>query len=156
MFPWNKQFPFQGTNSTDSFKNMKPAEVEGYIQNVMKNVFGGDFSSSFPFQGDLPSHSSSGEKNQGSIKSELFETSEYVYVRLPINAEQIQSIRIQHTNSQLLLLNYPNDGKERKFMLPSTVKRKGTKAVVTNGMLEIRFIKHEDHHISEIEIRNQD
>ncbi|MED4531982.1 spore gernimation protein GerT [Metabacillus fastidiosus] len=150
MFPWNNKIPLNGNNSADFFKNMNPSEVENYIQHVMKSVFGGDFSQNFPFQGDLMN---SKQKND---PYEIFETSDFIYVKIPMKEELLSSVKIQHTASQLIIANYPTEGKQKKIMLPSSVKRKGTRAKYKNKLLEIRLLRNEDHHFSEIPITNYD
>jgi HSP20 family molecular chaperone IbpA len=151
MFPWNKQFPFDQTGFTQHINKMKPKEVENYIQSVMKNVFGGDFSQGFPFQGDLQQK----EVRDTSSKQEhpeIFETNDYVYVKLPMSKEEISSVKIQHTNNQLILTNYPKQSDNTKYMLPSPVKRKGTRAKFVEGYLEIQFLKLNEYNISEVDI----
>ncbi|WP_226666665.1 Hsp20/alpha crystallin family protein [Metabacillus litoralis] len=147
MFPWNKQFPFDQTGFTKNLNKMNPKEVENYIQSVMKNVFGGDLSQSFPFQGDL----SPNEKVQ-TPKPEIFETNEYVYVKLNISKNHDNDIKVQHTNHQLIIKNYPKQGEVSKYMLPAPVKRKGTKARYIDNYLEIQLVKLTENSISEIDI----
>ncbi|WP_168733955.1 spore gernimation protein GerT [Metabacillus sediminilitoris] len=117
----------------------------------MKNVFGGDFSQGFPFQGDLQQK----EVRENSSKQEhpeIFETNDYVYVKLPMSKEEISSVKIQHTNNQLILTNYPKQSDNTKYMLPSPVKRKGTRARFVEGYLEIQFLKLNEYNISEVDI----
>lgn len=147
MFPWNKQFPFDQSGFTKNLNKMNPKEVESYIQNVMKNVFGGDLSESFPFQGEL-SHDERVEKP----KPEIFETNEFVYVKLKIPKSHEKNIKLQHTNHQLLVKNYPNQGDTSKYMLPAPVRRKGTKARYIDHYLEIQLVKLDENSISEIDI----
>lgn len=151
MFPWNKQFPFDQSGFTQHFNKMNPKEVENYIQSVMKNVFGGDFSQSFPFQGEIPQNQISEDSSKQS-QPDIFETNDYVYVKLPISKENVSHIKIQHTNHQLIVINYPKESKQTKYMLPSPVKRKGTSARYIEGFLEIQFLKLQDYSISEVDI----
>lgn len=151
MFPWNKQFPFDQSGFTQHFNKMNPKEVENYIQTVMKNVFGGDFSQGFPFQGE-PSQNDNRVKSSKPPKPEIFETNDYVYVKLPVEMDDVENIKIQHTNHQLIVNNYPKQSEQNKFMLPSPVKRKGTRARYVEGYLEIQFLRLHDHTISEVDI----
>lgn len=153
MFPWNNKMPFNEINSPDSLKNMNPNEVEKYIQHVMKSVFGGDFSQTFPFQGDLNNYTNHTPKIN---KHEIFETSDFIYVKIPVEETLLPLLKIQHTSSQLIIINYPAEGEQKTIMLPSPVKRKGTKAIYRGNMLEIRLIRNEDHHFSEIPITKYD
>jgi HSP20 family protein len=151
MFPWNKQFPFEQTGFTQHLNKMNPKEVENYIQSVMKNVFGGDFSQSFPFQGEIPQHEIKGNSSK-QTQPEIFETNDYVYVKLPISKEDVCNIKIQHTNTQLFVNNYPEQSEQAKYILPSPVKRKGTNARYVEGYLEIQFLRQHDYRISEVDI----
>lgn len=151
MFPWNKQFPFDQSGFTQHFNKMNPKEVESYIQTVMKNVFGDNFLQNFPFQGEL-SKQANNEKSTHQPKAEIFETNDFIYVKLPISNDEVENISIQHTNNQLIVNNYPNASEQNKYMLPSPVKRKGTKARYVEGFLEIQFIRLQEHNISEVDI----
>ena len=151
MFPWNKQFPFDQKGFTQHINKMNPKEVENYIQTVMKNVFGGDFSQSFPFQGEHSQNEMRGKPSEQPFP-EIFETNEYVYVKLPVLQEEVGNITIQHTNTQLIVNNYPKQSEQNKYMLPSPVKRKGTKARYVEGYLEIQFLRLKEHSISNVDI----
>lgn len=152
MFPWNKQFPFNQSDFTTQLNKMNPKEVENYIQSVMKNVFGGDFTQSFPFQGELSKQVQT-ENSPKQTPPELFETNEFVYVKLPISEKNVGSIKIQHTNNQLIINNESKKADQTtKYTLPSPVKRKGTKARYVDGFLEIQLIKLKEHSISEVDI----
>lgn len=151
MFPWNKQFPFDQKAFTQHINKMNPKEVENYIQSVMKNVFGEDFTQSFPFQGELTQNEKRGNTAKKS-SPEIFETNDFVYVKLPVSKDDVGKIKIQHTNHQLIVHNYPNQSDQNKYLLPSPVKRKGAKARFIEGCLEIQFIRLHDHSISEVDI----
>jgi len=144
MFPWNKS-PSKHMN--DWMKNMNPKEVEEYVNQVMNQIFG----SSFPFESSsISSPIIKKEEKQQHI--DIFETKEYVYVTVAITEEQKRKMKIQHNSHLLYLVNYPKQNDKKKVMLPSPVKRKGTKVYIRDGKLEIKLIKLEDHQFSEIEI----
>ena len=151
MFPWNKQFPFNHSEFTKQFQEMNPKEIENYIQTVMSSIFGNDFSKNFPFQGEMQNNQS---KNlPGQTAPEIFETNDYIYVKLAVNSSEINSLKIQHTTTQLMLINNQNeDNSPLTFMLPAPVKRKGTKARYIDGFIEIQLIKLKEHSITEVEI----
>ncbi|WP_044896276.1 Hsp20/alpha crystallin family protein [Bacillus alveayuensis] len=148
MFPWN-QF-FQSQNFHDMMKKMNAKDVEDYVNQVMNEVFHANFPANFPFLS--PTFSSNEHKKKQEHAPDVFETNEFVYVTLPISDEQKKNIKIQHTNHHLYLLHYPNQQDQKKILLPSPVKRKGTKAYVKDGKLEIKFLKREDHQYTEIDI----
>ncbi|MEK3808599.1 spore gernimation protein GerT [Metabacillus sp. SLBN-84] len=151
MFPWNKKFPFNQSDGQmpDAFKNMNPKNVEDYIQTIMGNVFGEGFQTQFPYQGNVAP-----AKTQQTVsrKPELFETNDHIFVKISASEEQASTLRIQHNSNQLFIMNYPENGKQEKIILPSLVRRKGTKASYKNGVLEIRLQKNEDLQMSEIDV----
>lgn len=148
MFPWDKQFPFGQSGFTKQLNKMNPKDVENYIQQVMKNVFGGDFShDEVSLQGEY-----SQKESSNMCKPEIFETSEYVYVNIPLTNSERETIKLQHTTHQLFIINYPKESEQTKFMLPSPVKRKGTKARFLDERIEIQFIKLSENSLSEIDI----
>ncbi|PMC39210.1 spore gernimation protein GerT [Bacillus sp. UMB0899] len=148
MFPWDKQFPFGQSGFTKQLNKMNPKEVENYIQQVMKNVFGGDYS-----HGDFPSQGEYSQKESPNIrKPEIFETSDYVYVNIPLTDTDREAIKLQHTTHQLFIINFPKESEQTKYMLPSPVKRKGTKARFLDDRIEIQFIKLSENSLSEIDI----
>lgn len=148
MFPWDKQFPFGQSGFTKQLNKMNPKDVENYIQQVMKNVFGGDFS-----HDEVPLQEEYSQKESSNMcKPEIFETSEYVYVNIPLTNSERETIKLQHTTHQLFIINYPKESEQTKFMLPSPVKRKGTKARFLDERIEIQFIKLSENSLSEIDI----
>ncbi|MFD2214399.1 Hsp20/alpha crystallin family protein [Metabacillus endolithicus] len=162
MFPWNNnQFPFDQSGFMKHLNKMNPKDVESYIQNVMKNVFSGDFTQGFPFQGNMTGNETSGFPFQGDVSKsetqmkpqpEIFETNDFVYVKLPLSSKDNKNLKLQHTNHQLILINYPKENEQSKYMLPSPVKRKGTRARFLDDYLEIQFIRLDESNISEIDI----
>lgn len=144
MFDWNRFFPFQNQFMKDQFKQMNPNEVESYVNQVMRSVFGNGYPSQFPFRDPL--------HNEDTHSAHTFETNDHVYVKLQINEKQLEEIKIKHTSHTLIVENFPKDGENHKLILPALVKRKGTKATYNDGILEIRLMKQEDFHLSEIDI----
>jgi HSP20 family molecular chaperone IbpA len=144
MFDWNRLFPFQNQFTKDQMKQMNPNEVEAYVNQVMESVFGNAYPAQFPFRDPMHSESKS--------PAHTFETNDHVFVKLQINENQLKEIKIKHTSHTLVIENFPKNGENHKLVLPALVKRKGTKASYNEGTLEIRFMKKEDYHLSEIEI----
>ncbi|MCY9393176.1 spore gernimation protein GerT, partial [Bacillus haynesii] len=83
---------------------------------------------------------------------DIFETTSHVFVKIPLNKEQLNLLKIKHTSQTLIIENYPEKGRQEKVVLPSLVRRKGTKAIFKDGILEVMFLKNEDFNLSEIDI----
>ncbi len=75
-----------------------------------------------------------------------------MFVKVPIGEEQLEHVRIKHTSHELWLENFPRSDHPKKVNLPCLVKRKGTKAVYKDGLLEVMFQKQQDYNMSEVEI----
>ncbi|WFE12519.1 spore gernimation protein GerT [Bacillus atrophaeus] len=149
MFEWNKYFPFQNQFSKEALKNVDPKDVEDYVNRVMESVFGSNHAAQFPFRDPLPKK----EKSMDAAPEiDIFETADHVFVKIPAAKEQIDNIKIKHTSQALFVENFHQKDQQKKVVLPSLVKRKGTKAVYKDGLLEVMFLKYDDYNLSEVEI----
>ncbi|KAF1679948.1 spore gernimation protein GerT [Bacillus sp. SKDU12] len=153
MFEWNKYFPFQNQFSKDALKKADPKEVETYVNRVMESVFGSDYAAQFPFRDPLPKKEQH-DKPEPEPKPDIdiFETADHVFIKVPINEDQLEQMRIKHTSHELWLDDFPHTGQQKKIPLPCLVKRKGTKAVYKDDLLEVMFQKQQDYNMSEVEI----
>ncbi|MDQ0228908.1 Hsp20/alpha crystallin family protein [Metabacillus malikii] len=149
MFPWNNQFPFNQSNFTKQFQKMNPKEVEQYIEDIMKNIFGSEPSNKFPFHNEVDNERT---KTQELSEFDIYETTDYLYVKIGIPKEKIESIKVQHSSHQLFIHSDTDENEKTTYMLPSPVAKKGTKAHYENGILEIQLTKLHEHTISEISI----
>jgi len=147
MFPWNKSsnFPFQ---MNDMLKNMNPKDVEKYVNDVMTQVFGESFSPSMIMRED--DNQVSEETKVEELPIDVIETSEYVFVKVPLSDEN-HPIKIRHTHHTLHIIQ-SSEVELQKIMLPAPVRRKGTKAFIKEQTLEIQLTKMEDVDYTEIEI----
>ncbi|QXG60683.1 Hsp20/alpha crystallin family protein [Bacillus spizizenii] len=151
MFEWNKYFPFHNQFSKEALKKADPKEVETYVNRVMESVFGSDYAAQFPFRDPLPKKEQPA-KPVAKPDIDIFETADHVFVKVPISEGLLEQVRIKHTSHELLLENFPSSEHPKKVNLPCLVKRKGTKAVYKDGLLEVMFQKQQDYHMSEVEI----
>ncbi|MEC2177004.1 spore gernimation protein GerT, partial [Bacillus amyloliquefaciens] len=83
---------------------------------------------------------------------DVFETSDHVFVKIPAEQDELDRIRVKHTSHSLVVENSSLAEGKKEIVLPSLVKRKGTKAVYKDGMIEVMFSKQEDYNLSEVEI----
>ncbi|MCO4850506.1 Hsp20/alpha crystallin family protein [Bacillus vallismortis] len=151
MFEWNKYFPFHNQFSKETLKKTDPKEVETYVNRVMESVFGSDYAAQFPFRDPLPKKEQPA-KSDTTSDIDLFETTDHVFVKVPISEGQLDQVKIKHTSHTLMIENLPNVNHPKKINLPCLVKRKGTKAVYKDGLLEVMFQKQHDYNMSEVEI----
>ncbi|MFN2745729.1 MULTISPECIES: hypothetical protein [Bacillus] len=154
MFDWQRFFPFQQF-SKDGVQGADPKDVEQYIHQIMKNVFGPGYTGQFPFRDPLSQESPAAKEHGPSDEHDpidVFETTSHVFVKIPLTKEQLNPLKIKHTSQTLIMENYPEPGQQKKVILPSLVRRKGTKALYKDGILEVMFFKNEDFNLSEIDI----
>ncbi|MGN1401102.1 MAG: Hsp20/alpha crystallin family protein [Bacillus sp. (in: firmicutes)] len=153
MNPWNFLFPFQkymkqftqGSSGSHDFESMMKKMFEEMSKNSYSN----------PDQTLWPEPSVQREKKPESslLHAELFETHSDIYIRFPVESStSLRSIKIFHTSNTAIIEGYPDQKDKHTFTLPALVKKKGSSADYKDGMLEIRFIKASDLHLSEIQI----
>ncbi len=159
MFPWNL---FQFNKDMQSkMKQMKPDEVNQYVQNMMNKMF----SSSFPhnmdaqemmknFQTFQPSERHSrAEEEKNNLKYSIFETHKDIFVRIQIESEEwLKELRLYHTSNLLILEHIPSFDDKHSIPLPSLVKKKETTACFKDGILEVKMTKSMDTQFSEVDI----
>ncbi|WP_394231629.1 Hsp20/alpha crystallin family protein [Niallia oryzisoli] len=158
MFPWNL-FPFD-KEVQSKVKNMKPEEINQFVQNIMGKVFQPSFPNNmnpqemmkhfqgFPYtQTDVPA------KGNSKINYSVFETHDNIFVRIILDSEDwLTRLKLSHTSHLLLLENIPEQGNKHSIPLPSLVKKKGTTANFKDNTLEIKIPKDIDTHYSEINV----
>lgn len=149
MFPWNKSsnMPF---HMNDMLKNMNPKDVEKYVNDVMTQVFGESLPTSFPHHVSNSNDEKRKEKQQPNM--DVFETNDFVYVRIPIDRKNVKRLTVRHTHHTLEIVYDSEKVETKKIMLPSPVRRKGTKTFIRENELEIQLVKMNEIDYTEIEI----
>ncbi|RDI43173.1 Hsp20/alpha crystallin family protein [Falsibacillus pallidus] len=164
MFPWNMMFPFN-KDMKNMMKEMKPNEVEGYVENIMSKIFPGQGQSMFnpgdmmkqmnmnPFLQPNGAGGSSTARSANEIHADVFETFEDVFVRIPVKDEgNISQLRVYHTTNQAIVENIPNPGERHVITLPALVRKKGSYAQYKDGILEIKIPKSIDMQFTEVDV----
>lgn len=163
MFPWNL-FPFN-KDMHRKLQQMKPDEINQYVQHAMEQMGKLFQSSEMPnfFQPEeflKPENRAEKEKcstpvdsKGNAIQYSLYETHDFIYVRILIEEEQwLQQLKLYYTSNLLLIKNIPILGAKHTIPLPSLVKRKGSTARYKDEILEIKILKNIDLQFSEIQI----
>jgi HSP20 family molecular chaperone IbpA len=168
MFPWSL-FPFN-KNMKEQMNQMNPKEIDSYVQEMMKKMFPGGWSSMMnpneTMKGNQPFiHPMSEEQNQEgtqssnssfSIPVNIFETFEDVYIRMKIPEEEwMKRMKIFHTSNQAIIENIPENGDRQVLTLPSLVKKKGAIAQFREGILELKLPKSIDMQYTEIDVSDK-
>lgn len=158
MFPWNF-FPFD-KELQSKVKNMNPEEVNHFVQNMLGKVFQTPFPNNGSTQDIMkyfdafPHTQDEGSASRNSaIEYSLFETHDYIFVRIKLTSEDwLTKLKLSHTSHLLLLENIPETGNKHSIPLPSLVKKKGTTAHFKDETLEVKIPKDIDTHFSEINV----
>jgi HSP20 family molecular chaperone IbpA len=157
MFPWNL-FPFdKGTQN--KLHQMKPEEINQYVQNAMEQM-GSMFHPSAqnnmnpqehikPFR---PTERETNVQKESGIRYSVYETHDYIFVRIVIVQEEwLQQLRLYHTSNLLIIENIPELGNKHTIPLPALVKKKGSSAQYKEDTLEIKIPKNIDMQFTEID-----
>ncbi|MGE6629733.1 Hsp20/alpha crystallin family protein [Bacillus sp. NPDC077027] len=156
MFDWNRLFPFQKQFSKEALKNSDPKDVEQYVNQVMESVFGSNYPAQFPFKDPLykdRQQAANEQEKKHEPLVEVFETTDHVFVKIELDRQKTDKVKIKHTANLLFIDHFPEEDSQKKIVLPAAVKRKGTKASYQDNILEIMFLKHDDPGVSEIDIQ---
>ncbi|WHY84295.1 Hsp20/alpha crystallin family protein [Neobacillus novalis] len=154
MFPWN-MLPF-GKDMKDSMKNMKPEEINNYVQDIIGKIMPGNMQGMMNPQemfNGFQNTASQQRPASGVLDSTAFETHDYVFVRIPLkNEEWIKKLRLYHTSNQLIIEHIPEHEDTNTITLPAIVKRKGAIANYKDGILEVKIPKNIDMQYSQIDV----
>ncbi|MDF2903391.1 MAG: component of the spore coat GerT [Bacillus sp. (in: firmicutes)] len=162
MFPWNL-FPFND-NMKKMMDNVKPNEIEKYTKEIMSkmlpNYADGMMNPQELLRGIFPnttnptSTSNSPSSNQqSSLQTSIFETHEYIYVRITIKSEEwLREMKLYHTANLMIIEHIPHSEDKHTLTLPAIVKKKGATANYKDGTLEIKIPKSVDMQFCEIDV----
>lgn len=154
MFPWNL-FPFN-EETKKMLRNFHSGEIEKYVHDIFNKFFQQQmktFSGSGDFLKKNPRFPESTDgTSQSSLNITVFETHDFIFVRIPVQEEWISRIRLFHTSTRLMIEHIPDINNKHTVNLPSAVKKKGTTAQVKEGILEIKLLKLTNNQYAEIRI----
>ncbi|CAM4009757.1 Hsp20/alpha crystallin family protein [Mesobacillus thioparans] len=155
MFPWN-MMPFD-RNTQKKFLEMKPEEIENYVQQMMGKMLQPDMKGMFKpedwLKGMQQQSTPQTESSSNKLNANIFETHDFVYVRLPMkNDTWSKQMKLFYTSNQVIIEHIPEFSDKHTIVLPATVKRKGASATHRDGVLELRLPKIVDLQFSEIDI----
>lgn len=162
MFPWN-MFPFnEKQNEMNPFGfGGSNSNIDEYVQKMLSQVFSqdgnGPFSQNFmkplldQIQQAMPP-SFQGQNNQ-SNDIQMFETFEYIIIRITIKDEDwLDKLKLYHTTNQVFLENTTDPSKQQTITLPAIVQKKGATAVYKEGIIELTLRKKTDMQFTEVDV----
>lgn len=145
---------------------MNPEEINQYVQNIMEQM-GSMFhpaANQYLNPQDLmkyfhaaehgnPPYPYTATAKESDLKYSVYETHDYIFVRIQIEQEEwLQQIKLYHTSHLLIIENIPKTGDKHSIPLPALVKKKGTSATYKEQTLEVKIPKNIDMQFSEIDI----
>lgn len=138
-------------------KQMKPDEIEKYVQTIMNQVFPQQMQGMMPSQNFMPGFNNQQDtrpsQQSSSLPSSVFETHNDVFIRIPIKNDQwLKDMRIYHTSNQMIIEHIPQQEDKHTIVLPALVKKKGATAFYKDGTLEMKIPKNIDMQYSEIDV----
>lgn len=149
MFPWNTLFT--ANKSQQKFlKNIQNNDVQSFIDKIFSEVIPEKVQDTMN-QGST--HQERSQKSSSPLNAQVFETHDYIFIRIPIEDENwLKKMKILHTSNQSMIHGIPNENDQHVISLPALVRKKGTSAQYKNKVLEIRLQKLTDIPYSEIDI----
>lgn len=155
MFPWNL-LPFD-RNTQKKFLEMKPDEIENYVQQMMGKMLQPNMQGMFKpeewLKGMQQQNAPDRATANSGLNSEMFETHDFVFVRVPLKDEALlKQMKLFYTSNQVIVEHIPDLSDKHTLVLPATVKRKGAAANYRDGVLELRLQKIADMQYAEIDI----
>ncbi|HBZ10623.1 MAG TPA: spore coat protein [Bacillus bacterium] len=152
MFPWGK-FPFNEDlkKMTDQ---MNPADIQSYVNDMIKKYIPSQWENSGDTKTENPFNASAtGNTQEKKPDAAVFETFDYVFIRIQLqNEEQQKQIKFFHTSNQAIIENFFEIGDRHIITLPCLVKRKGATALVKDLILEVQIPKNIDMQYTEVDI----
>lgn len=141
-FDWNSfKQQFMGNNfpgTTPNLDNLDFSWIEKYVQNVIES--------------SIPDTRTGNSPNKSrALQPEMFETHDYIIIRMFISEDILQNIQIL-LDSNNLLISGLRESKQEMIKLPSNGKASGSKAVFHDDVLEVRILKDRSRSFKEIPI----
>jgi hypothetical protein len=157
LFPWNL-LPFD-RNTQKKFLEMKPDEIENYVQQMMGKMLQPNMKGMLNpedwFKEIQKQNTPDPVKQTNPLRSEMFETHDFVFVRVPLKDESwLNQMKIFYTSNQVIIEHIPDLSDKHTLVLPATIKRKGAAANYKDGVLELKLHKMVDLQYAEIDITN--
>lgn len=135
-------------------EQIKPEEINHYIQNLMGQLMPDQIQQVLETQ-DFNKQTKQSAPKRSTFPATVFETHDFVYVRVEIKDEEwLKNIRLYHTSNQLIIEHIPKLEDKHTITLPALVKKKGASTLIKEGILEIKIPKNIDMQYSEIELQS--
>jgi hypothetical protein len=156
MLPWNN-FPFN-EEIKKMLHNRGTTEIDKYVYDMVSKMLPQEMAGMMNPQAGtkgVPPYKQHNDQQDGdtTLRPILFETHDFVFIRIPIrNEESLKKLKIYHTSHELIIENHPSTESKNTYPLPVPVRKKGAIATYKDSILEIRIPRSIQTQISEISI----
>lgn len=140
MFPWNNNSSF------DPFSNINENDFQKMLDQWMKHTFP-------DYLNTTKQQKNTDEKPPQMDQAAVFETHDFIYIRLPIQKEEnLDHLKIYYSINKCMISGLSEDADPYTIILPAIVKKKGATAIYRDQILEIKIPKSIDWQLSEIDV----
>jgi HSP20 family molecular chaperone IbpA len=134
-----------GMKSRGPSQSGRPSSLQNFLLGILINSIGQAYTSQ-----DTPMRPAEAENPQ-----EVFETHEYVFVRVPIPKRVDKSRIVMYVRTSRVTIRWAPGSINHVYQLPSDVLTKGAEASIRDNVLEIRMPKEPNPDVRRIYV-NQD
>lgn len=161
MLPWNS-FPFN-EEMKKMLANKDGGSIDKYVQDMISKMLPQNMEGMMNpenwMNGMQNNNQESSQKTQQTqtpeLQAAIFETHDFVFVRIPIKDENwLKDMKIFHTSHEIIIENIPELSNKITYSLPAPVRKKGATAIHKDQILEIRIPRSIPSQISEISIHD--
>ena len=155
MFPWNLFPNNKQQQMPDWMKYLNQSGLEKQMEQLLSMLSPEQFGNLMKqgLSSGTAQEADRDEESRSGIQPAIFETHDYVFVRLTIKEEELPCLKLHHTNNRVILSGLPPNTEESlTYPLPCLVKKKGAKSSYKDGILEIILFKIPDTQYSEISV----
>ncbi|WP_134699363.1 hypothetical protein [Ammoniphilus sp. YIM 78166] len=125
--------------------------VDQYVQNIISECMRED-----AIDWKDPSNPQPHEKNPLEPEVKIIEIHGFIIVQIKLSEETNMDLLQVDKNSYKIVVSGLPSGLPFEVTLPGMVHRRGGKAILKDGVLEIRLVRHEDHEYVSLPIRKLD
>ncbi len=141
MFPWSMLSKNNQLN--DWMKKINETGIEQNFEKIFSR-FSND---------SLKMDVNSAESQPAPTVAEMFETNEFVFIKIPVPSKQmLEQLKISYGFNKLFIEGLPESNEKRTLLLPAVVRKKEAEVYFQDCLLEIKLPKHLDTHLVEIDL----
>ncbi len=141
MFPWSMLS--KNNQMNDWMKKINDTGIEQNFEKIFSR-----------FTNDsLKMDVNSTEQSNHATQLEMFETNEFVFIKIPLTDRQaLDKLKISYGFNKLFVEGLVENGEKQVLLLPAVVRKKEAEVYFQDSLLEIKLPKHLDTHLVDIDL----